>query len=128
MGLSQASTGQPSRPKFSWDIKSAPWTDGEGDQTEYKNQVELWKQFHDKLKDNNSHKIPENLQGIVLKSQLFGRAKDLCCNISDSDIAGDDGAAKIVNKIHQRDSLSVVSKAYKIFNTLCNNKRGRGEP
>ena len=82
----------PSRPKFSWDAKSPPWTDGKGDQEEYRNSVKLWQTFHNALPDSNSNKIPPALQAICLKSQLYGRAKDLCSGISEVQLTGDDAA------------------------------------
>ncbi len=113
----------PSRPKFNWDIKSAPWTDGKGDQTEYKDAVKLWQSFHDQLPDGNNNKIPVALQAICLKSQLFGRAKDLCAGITSDQLNGIEGVNRIVNAIYKRDALSVVSEAYKSFNQLWNTKR-----
>ena len=41
----------PSRPKYSWDIKNVPWTDGKGNQDECAESVELWTAFHDALPD-----------------------------------------------------------------------------
>lgn len=118
MGPDPQNNALPSRPKFSWDIKTAPWTDGRGDQAEYKATVNLWKTFHNSLPANNNNKIPPNLQAICLKSQLFGRAKDLCSGISNTDLNTENGVDLIVNSIHKRDSLSVVSEAYRTFNQL----------
>lgn len=73
MGLHNATISTvPSRPRFAWDAKSPPWTDGNGNQERFKAAVEDWKEFHDSLPDNNLNKITTGLQGIVLKSQLFG--------------------------------------------------------
>ncbi len=117
----------PTRPKFSWDAKSAPWTDGKGDQEEYQKSVKLWEAFHNALPDNNSNKIPSNLRAICLKSQLYGRAKDLCSGIADESLLDADGVQKIVHCIYQRDALSVVSEAFKSFNHLWNTRRGSTE-
>ena len=81
----------PSRPKFSWDIRSTPWTDGRGNQEGFAIAVKLWEQFHDKLPSSNSNKMTADLCGICLKSQLFGRALDLTKGISDEFIASEDG-------------------------------------
>ena len=67
----------PMRPKFSWDLKKAPWTDGKGSQEQYAEAVHLWKLHHDALSNNTSGKIPKKLLGMVLKSHLYKRAKDL---------------------------------------------------
>lgn len=50
----------PSRAKYSWDIKSVPWTDGTGDQHEYFKSVKRWFAFQNNLADSNS-KEKENL-------------------------------------------------------------------
>ena len=76
----------PKRPRFSWDIRSVPWTDGKGDQEEYVNAVRSWSSFHNKLPDSNSNKIPKSLRGIMLHSHLYGRAKDLCKEIPFTEI------------------------------------------
>ena len=117
----------PSRPKFSWDAKSPPWTDGKGDQEEYRNSVKLWQTFHNALPDSNSNKIPPALQAICLKSQLYGRAKDLCSGISEVQLTGDHAVDLIVGKIYQKDALSVVSEAYRAFNQLWSTRRSNNE-
>lgn len=117
----------PSRPKFHWDVKSPPWTDARGDQLEYKNRVTLWKHFHESLPANNSNKIPGNLQAICLKSQLFGRAIDLCSGITITELSSEEGVSKVVNVMYQIDGFSVVSEAYKVFNDLLDTKRGHNE-
>lgn len=109
----------PSRPRFSWDTKSVPWTDGKGNQDEYKRSITLWRSFHDKLPANNSNKIPIELRGIMLKSQLFGRARDLCTSIPDEDIASAEGVNKIVQKLYTRDALTVVRKYLEISMIFC---------
>ena len=92
----------PSRPKFSWDVRNIPWTDGRGDQSGYARSVKLWKKFHALLAVNNSNKIPDNLQGIMLQSQLFGRAAYLCKSVPE-DIESPNGANAIVNTVYKRD-------------------------
>ena len=122
-----AQSDLPLRPRFAWDIRSVPWTDGRGNQDQYASAVALWKAFHDKLPDANSNKIPKDLQGIMLQSQLYGRARDLCKSIPDETIQSEDGSEAIVNKIYQRDPLAVVSDVYQDFITLLNTKRGNNE-
>ena len=89
----------PSRPKFSWDSKTAPWTDGKGEQEGYHKSVKLWNAFNDALPNSNSNKIPKALRAICLKSQLFGRAADLCSGIDDASLTTDDGVKRIVDCI-----------------------------
>lgn len=126
MGPAPAST-IPTRPKCTWDAKSAPWTDGKGDQEEYNKSVKLWKSFHTALPDSNSNKIPANLRAICLKSQLYGRAKDLCSRISDEQLLDFNGVKLNVECIYPRDALTVISEALKAFNTLWNTRRGGSE-
>ena len=67
----------PSRPRFSLDAKSIPWTDGVGSQEQYAERVREWCRYHDLLANNCANKIPHNVRGTLLKTQLFGRARDL---------------------------------------------------
>ncbi len=57
---------------------------------------------------NNSNKIPSQLQGPMLQSQLFGRALDMCKAISEELLMPPKGADEVVNTIFRRDSLAVV--------------------
>ena len=117
----------PSRPKFSWDVKNVPWTDGKGNQEDYKDSVKLWSAFHDKLPVANANKIPDELRGIMLQSQLYGRAKDLCKKLSDVTIQSKGGSDAIVNAVCKRDALSAVSDVYRDYMALLNLKRGSNE-
>ena len=127
MSPSNASSSLPSRPRFSWDLKSVPWTDGKGSQEEYASAVMLWSALHDKLPDSNSNKIPLELRGIMLQSQLYGRAKEICKKVSDSEIQSAGGARAILNAVYKRDALSTVSDVYQDFMNLLNLKRGTTE-
>ena len=117
----------PSRPKFSWDIRSPPWTDGKGNQDEYVRSVRQWCRFHDGLSDANSNKITPVLRGICLSSQLYGRAKDLCIGLSSDQLSADNGVDMILAKIHQRDPITVVSEVYRDFTDLIATRRGANE-
>lgn len=83
--------------------------------------------FHDLLPTNNNNKIPSNLPAICFKSQLLWRANDLFSGISNTELSGDEGVSKIVNAIYQRNALSVVGEAYRVFNNLLDIKRGHNE-
>lgn len=100
-----SATSLPSRPKFSWDFKSPPWADGRGDQQQYVEQVTLWKEVHDTLRDSNPNKIVAELQGIVLNAQLVGRARDLCAKVSLEDLKKTDGAITLAQAIYRIDPL-----------------------
>ena len=117
----------PKRPKFSWDLKTAPWTDGKGSQEQYAEAVELWKLYHDSLAEGTAGKIPKNLQGVVLKSQLYGRARDLARSVTQGELVSEDGSKAIVNAVFKRDGLSVVSDVYTLFNELVMTRRHENE-
>lgn len=76
----------------------------------------LWSSFHDKLPDTNSIETATELHGIVLKSQLLGRAKDRCIGIPDVLISFPDGMKSIIRAVRKLDPLSVVSDLYKYLN------------
>lgn len=79
MGLTDASASSITlRPRFSWDAKTPPWTDGKGNEEKFKVAGEDWKAFHDTLPDISPNRIATLVQGIVLKSQLYGQAADQC--------------------------------------------------
>lgn len=60
---------------------------------------------------NNSNEIPDELQAICLKAQLYGRAKDLRSVITAEQLVCDGAVALLVGQIYKRDALSAVSKA-----------------
>lgn len=97
-----------SRPRVSWDIKSVPWTEWKGDQLEYAKDVCRWCAFHDNLPADNSKKIVAQNHGIVLISQLYGRAKDLCEGTEAEVIESVYYTDLIIDTIYKRDPLSVV--------------------
>lgn len=66
-----------SRAFFSWNIRTVPWTDGKESQEPYNKSVRLWEEFHHKFPDAKSNKIPDDLRGIMLLSQIYGRAENL---------------------------------------------------
>lgn len=69
---------------------------------------------------NNRH---IRLRGILLKSQLYGRAKVLCANISPSVISSDKGAHIIVAAVQKQDALFVVLEMYHNLFDLLHRKR-----
>ena len=117
----------PSRPHFHWDIRNAPWTDGKGSKDEYFAAVKLWKFFHDNLEHANSNEIPEKLQGIVLLSQIYGRAIDWVKTVPQEEVESHGGAMLIARAIHKRDLLSVVTDKFHRFLELMQTKQGDNE-
>ena len=117
----------PARPRFAWDLKSPPWTDGKGSGEKYIATVKLWKKYHDKLPLNSSSKIPPDMQGIALKSQLYGRADIVASKISDEDLMKEDGALTLAKAIYKIDSLSKVTSIAQHFNELLTTTRNDHE-
>lgn len=72
----------PACPRFAWDAKSLPCTDRKGNQERHQVAVDGWKEFHDCLEANNPNEIFEKMQGLILKSQLYGQATNLCSELS----------------------------------------------
>ena len=117
----------PKRPRFSFDIRSVPWTDGRGNQEDYVSAVRSWSTFHAKLPDSNRNKVPKGLRVIVLQSHLYGWAKDLCKEIPFAEISSANGVDKTCNCLYKKDDLTVVSNAYSDFQNLLLIKRGNNE-
>ena len=57
-----------------------------GKEQYYANYVKLWCALHSKLPEGNSSKILTELQVLMLQSELYGRARDLCKMIPDTTI------------------------------------------
>ena len=127
MGPGGSANTLPSRPRFAWDSKSPPWTDGIGNQERLKSAVADWTEFHNSLPDGNTNKLEPNIQALVLKSQLYGQASDLCAELTTEELKSEDGVNHIVNTIYQRDALNVISEAYDGFNSLLTTRRGQSE-
>lgn len=94
---------------------------------EYAQAVSSWCDFQDNLPDANPNKIGKNNRGIVLRSQLYGRAKDLCKGLDSTKVASVDGVKLIVNSVYKRDALSVVTTLYDELQQLMSLRRERGE-
>ena len=110
MSQVDGSADVPSRPRFSWDLKTVPWTDGRGDQREYVEAVALWEQFHDNLPSTSASRIDKKNRGIVLLSNLYGRARSLTLPIKDKVIAEPDNAVQLITStIYKKDALSSVT-------------------
>ena len=106
------------RPRFSWDTRNAPRTDGVGDQEAYANAVKRWCAYHDSLPNANSSKVFKASRGMILHSQLYGRAKIKGDALSDGVLCSDSGADSIVDVIYKMDALSVCNAAYSDYEKL----------
>ena len=127
MSPSSASADVPSRPKFSFDLRNPPWTDGRGNQEEYYRKVVAWKAMHDLLPADHNSKILPQLQGVILQSQLYGRAVDLVSKVTDAQLQGDNGALYIARAIYKTDPLSALTDGFMKFQSVLNTRRGPNE-
>lgn len=53
-----------------------------------------------------------NMRGIILKSQLYGRARDLVWCVSDGDFKSKEGVKRVVNTMYKRNAFAVLSDGY----------------
>ena len=79
------------------------------------------------LPDSNSNKIPANLQGMMLHSQIYGSARDVCLNMSSSEIQISHGAMQIAKAMHKSDPLSLVNNAFRKSQEFLSIIRGSAE-
>ena len=117
----------PNRPRYSWDIRNAPWTDGVGDQENYANAVSRWCAFHDSLPDTNSNKVLRGSRGLILQSQLYGRAKVKGDALSDDLLKCAKGVDAVIDAVYKMDALSVCNAAYSDYVKLLSVRRSVNE-
>lgn len=101
-----------------------PWTDEIGPQDRYAEEVAEWLSYHDLLSDSNSNKLPKNVRGITLNSQLYGRVRDLVRSVPPGELECDEGTDHVVAAIYKRDRLTVLSDVNTDFNNVVNARRG----
>lgn len=77
-----------------------------------------WAQLNEKLKSGSYNRIGPDLRGIVLKFQLYGRARDLFIGIDNDIIAPKDGQDATVGLTNKRDAFFICSDVYGDFNQL----------
>lgn len=102
MGLADSIHSLLSRPSFSWDVKSAPWTDRQDDQELYSMALYHWQHLHDNLPNLNSNKIFPKNRGIILLANLYSRAWDLCADIEDEIRLHTDATELIVDHMYRK--------------------------
>ena len=83
--------------------------------------------YHDLLPMGNANRYDKKIRGTILKSQLFGRARDLVPSIAAEDLRSYMGVQQVVNAIYTRDTLTVLNDVYFDFNNLVSEKRGQTE-
>ena len=89
--------------------------------------MKLWKRCNDRLPERSANNIPENLQGIVLKSQFYGRAIDLVKKLSPDEIEADNGALNVASAIFKQYVLSIVTDTFHRFLDVLRTRQGEGE-
>lgn len=72
--------------------------------------------------------IPKNLREVMLLSQLYGRDRDICQSIGHVVISSEKDVAAVINSIHKRDPLAVLSYVYQDFMSLLTTRRGQNDP
>lgn len=117
----------PKSPRFCWDIRYIPLTDGKGNQEKFVNALKSWESFHDELADTNIDKLPKSLRGTVLHSHLYERAKDFCKHTTFSKMKSKTGVKLICNILHKKTRLTVVNSTFGDFQKLLTAKRGVSE-
>lgn len=115
------------RPRFAWDPKRLPWTDGKWNQGRFRTAVYDWKEYHAFLQDTTSNKIAPKIQAIILNSQLNGQAADVIADLTNEDLKNENGVKLIVHALYQRYFLSFISEAYEGLNTLLNTRRSQSK-
>lgn len=65
----------------------------------------------------HSNNIPPSLQGIMLKSQLFGRAVDLGSQVSEKELTDTDGAIILAKAVYKTDSMSKITTTFRHIST-----------
>lgn len=63
----------------------------------------------------------------MLKSKLFGRARNLCTGFDDTDIDSAQGVEAIIGALLQLDALTVFSEVFCNFNELISTRRSNAE-
>lgn len=94
---------------------SLDWCEGESRRLCQECSAVLRFPFH-KQPANNFNKTGLELRGIVLKSALFARAKDLCTGILDNVIKSENGMQAFLDSGYKRDTMSVLNEVFREFN------------
>lgn len=116
-----------SLPKFLFNGKSVPWTDGHGPQERDAEVVEVWSSQNDPLPDTNPNKFPKNVRGSILKSQLYGCARDVARRVKTEELQSVDGVSFVVDAIFKKDPLTVLPGEHAESSNLFNERRGSNE-
>lgn len=83
----------------------------------------LWSDFDDTLDDSNSNRISKMLSGTILRSQLYGHAKDQAQILEKGVIQSERRAEAIVACVYPRAPHSDVAEVYADFIASINVRR-----
>ena len=94
------------------DPKLPPSSNGQGSQEQlrrWKHEVLTWVKLHESwVSSNHAQGLKPEQQGFVLLRVLYGRAKDLCRNITDDVIGSVNGVSAIVDCVMQSNADSDI--------------------
>ena len=99
----------PGRPRFHWDPRNAPWTDGRDPQDEYIRAVKHWCRYHDAVPDSYSKKVPTDLQAMLLHAQLQERANEITMSIDVEQLKSPTGEQLLFEAIDKLYRIQVIS-------------------
>lgn len=117
----------PLRPRFTWDLRTCPWTTQKETREVFAVAVGHWCDYHDTMGDVNPNKVQRHLSGLLHWSYLFARADDLIKDGMCSDLKSKNVAAAIVGAFYKRDTLYVVIVVSFDLITLVNTRNGYNE-
>lgn len=87
----------------------------------------LRSRYHDFLADSSSSTMPPNVCGTFLKSQLFGRARDLVHYLDNSLIESKIGVKHIFDAVQKSDPLTHLFDIFADFNKHISIRRGENK-
>lgn len=93
-------------------MRTAPWTDGSGNQEHYARIVQQWCWCNEELPESSSHKILEDLRSSLLEAELYGGPIDICRGVTEDQITFKEAHINIANAIDQNDPLTVFNELF----------------
>lgn len=84
--------------------------------------------FHDNHPDINNNKLPRNLRGLMLISNLYGRAEALIEGRKDEIRAVDNGTKVFLKSIYKQGHQSVAVEVFDDLIAIIDTGRGKKGP
>lgn len=85
---------------------------------EYGNGDKVWNSISEKEPDSNLNRASREPPEDMLRSELYGTARNICRLISDTTIPCDDGRKRLADASRKGEALSVLSEVYQTAITL----------